>query len=111
MGSKSSVGERSCDRNGIRIGSIQTVIELCRIIGLAVLIQEKMETGVEVVANECVEMGTDSCTVTLTTRVRYTIYSTEFLTQRYNNTIQINARLEYEYGEIKYKSNDEEKMK
>ena len=47
--------ERSCDRNGIRIGSIQTVIELCRIIGLAVLIQEKMETGAEVVANECVE--------------------------------------------------------
>ena len=59
--------ERSCDRNGIRIGSIQTVIELCRIIGLAVLIQEKMETGVEVVANECVKMGADSCTITLTT--------------------------------------------
>ena len=59
-GGPSQALERSCDRNGLGIGSIQTVIELCRIIGLAVLIQEKMETGVEVVANECVKMGADS---------------------------------------------------
>ena len=43
--------------------------------------------------------------------VRYTIYITKYLTQRYNNTIQINPRLECEYGRIKYKSNDKEEMK
>jgi hypothetical protein len=42
--------------------------------------------------------------------IRYTIYITEFLTQRYNNTIKINPRLEYEHGGIKYKSSDKEKM-
>jgi hypothetical protein len=54
--------ERSCDRNGIRIRAIQIAIELCRIIGLFVSIQEEMETGnlVEVMASECVKVGADS---------------------------------------------------
>lgn len=53
---------QALDRNGKKTTAIQIAIELCRIIGLFVLIQEEKETGshVEVKASECVKMGADN---------------------------------------------------
>ena len=111
MGSKSSVGEKlwqkwNLDRGHPNCDRVVSNYRIC-----CVCVDTRRNGDGQPCRGECVEMGADSCTITLTTRVRYTIYITEFLTQRYNNTIQINPRPAYKYGRIKYKSNDREKLK